>query len=264
MSTRIIFLGTGGGRHATIYQTRSTGGFILDSGQRIHVDPGPSAIVNMRKLELDPLDTDSILISHCHPDHYSDAEVLIEGMCNAGATRRGNVIGSVSVLEGTEGIGPCISSYHQRLAEYYRTVRPGDSFGLNGMRIDATRSVHSDPSTVGFRFHTADGVVSYVSDTEYSEEIAEQHIGSRLLILPITTPDGRRIPFHMCTEDAIPFVEVVKPELTVFVHMGIYVTKLGPEQQAERVADSTGSRVIAARDLMEIVMGDTIETIMPR
>lgn len=258
MNTRITFLGTGGGRHATIYQARSTGGFILDSGQRVHVDPGPGALTNMKVLGLDPLDTDTIMISHCHPDHYSDAEVLIEGMCNAGMTRRGNVIGSVSVLDGSDGIGPCISPYHQRLAGFYRTVGPGDMLNLNGMRVDATRSVHSDPSTVGFRFHTKDGVISYVSDTSFSKEIAEQHIGSRLLILPITTPDDKRIHFHMCTDDAVDFIDIVRPELTVFVHMGIHVIRLGPDLQAQKVADATGRDVIAAEDLMTLDIGETI------
>lgn len=258
MSTRITFLGTGGGRHATIYQTRSTGGFILDSGTRIHVDPGPGALVNMKVLKMDPAHTDSILISHCHPDHYSDAEVLIEGMCKGGVDKRGNVIGSVSVLKGENGIGPCLSAYHQRLAAYYRTTQPGDSFTLDGIGVESTRSMHSDPANVGFKFHTEDGLISYVSDTSYSDEIADQYAGSRVAIIPITTPDDKRIPFHMCTDDAVKFVNRIRPELTVFAHMGIYVIKLGADEQAERVQKETGCRVIAGQDLMTIDVSSDI------
>ena len=72
MDVRLVFIGTGGGRFATIYQTRSTGGFILDDGVRMHIDPGPGALTNMSKAGIDPALTESILISHCHPDHYSD------------------------------------------------------------------------------------------------------------------------------------------------------------------------------------------------
>lgn len=256
--TKITFLGTGGGRHATIYQARSTGGFILDSGCRIHVDPGPGALVNMKTLKMDPYDTDAILISHCHPDHYSDAEVLIEGMCDAGMERRGEVVGSVSVLDGTDNIGPCISSYHKGLASNYRAVSAGDGFDLDGVRVTATRSYHSDPTCVGFRFHTDDGVISYVSDTGYSDDIAEQHVGARVLILPITTPGDKRIHFHMCVDDAIPFIRKVRPEITIFVHMGIHVIETSPEGHAAKVAEATGSRVIAAEDLMIVEIGEDI------
>lgn len=255
---KITFLGTGGGRHATIYQVRSTGGLILDSGKRMHVDPGPGALTNMKILGIDPLDTDSVLISHCHPDHYSDAEVVIEGMCDAGMTRRGNVVGSETVLDGADGIGPCISKYHQGLAARYITVRPGDMIELDGVPVDVTASVHSDPTTVGFRFHTPEGVISYVSDTGFTEDVAKQHIGSRVLILPITTPDDRRIHFHMCTDDAIEFVNIVRPEITIFMHMGIHVVSQGPEAQAKKVADATGRRVIAAEDLMTVDIDDVI------
>ena len=255
---RITFLGTGGGRHATIYQTRSTGGFILESDARIHVDPGPGAIVNMKTLKLDPAHTDAILISHCHPDHYSDAEVLIEGMCKGGVDKHGDVVGSLSVLKGDGGIGPCISSYHQRLSERCRSVTPGESFDIGNVNIVATASDHSDPSSVGFKFNTPDGLISYVSDTSFSESIARQYIGSRVLMLPITTPDDKRIAGHMCTDDAVGFVNIVRPELTVFVHMGIYMIKLGPEAQAEKVRRATSCNVTAADDLMVLDIIDQI------
>jgi phosphoribosyl 1,2-cyclic phosphodiesterase len=249
---RITFLGTGGGRHATIYQTRGTGGLVIDSGDRIHVDPGPSAAANMRTAKLDPADTDCILVSHCHPDHYSEAEIMIEGMCKGCSERRGTVAGSESVLDGVDTIGPCISRYHRTLAGRYVTLRPGDVFNPGRLRVDVTRSSHSDPTTIGFRFDTLDGIVSYVSDTSYSDEIADQYLGSRVLILPITTPDGRRIPYHMCTDDAVSFVGRIRPELTILSHMGQYMIKVGPEAQAKKVADATGCNVIAGRDLMTI------------
>ncbi|MDH3366035.1 MAG: MBL fold metallo-hydrolase, partial [Thermoplasmata archaeon] len=86
---RITFLGTGGGRFATIYQARATGGFYIEDGRNIHVDPGPGALVRMRSVGLDPMNTHAILISHCHPDHYMDAEILIEAMTEGGTRKQG-------------------------------------------------------------------------------------------------------------------------------------------------------------------------------
>ena len=54
MAVQLLFLGTGGGRFATIYQTRSTGGFILRDACTLHVDPSPGALSNMSRAGVDP------------------------------------------------------------------------------------------------------------------------------------------------------------------------------------------------------------------
>lgn len=255
---RIVFLGTGGGRHTTMFQARSTGGMLLeDTGTRINVDPGPGALTNMMRVGFSPYATDAVIVTHCHPDHYSDAEVLVEGMCRGGMRRRGALCGSPTVLEGGHGYVQCISPYHQRLPQERHVLVPGSSVTIGNIVMDATESNHSDPTTVGLKFHTSEGIVSFVGDTGYSEKIAKQHVGARVLVLPVTTPDDERIPHHLCTEDAIEFVKIVKPELTVFVHLGLLMLSVGPKEQARGVEESTGVRCVAGEDLMEITLGDT-------
>ena len=131
--TSITFLGTGGGRFATIYQIRATGGIYINDGARVHLDPGPTALMNMRRLALDPAKTDAVLISHCHPDHYADAEMIIEGMTKGGFKRTGTLVGSVSALDGTNGFSPAISGYHQSITSSIVRAVPGMSFEVQGM-----------------------------------------------------------------------------------------------------------------------------------
>ncbi|PIX31699.1 MBL fold metallo-hydrolase, partial [Candidatus Bathyarchaeota archaeon CG_4_8_14_3_um_filter_42_8] len=51
----IIFLGTGGGRFATITQKRRTAGIrIISEGLNLHLDPGPGALVHSINEGLDP------------------------------------------------------------------------------------------------------------------------------------------------------------------------------------------------------------------
>lgn len=251
MSFRIIFLGTGGGRHTTMYQVRSTGGMLIQhDGKTIHMDPGPGALAQMHRIHYDLSNTDSVMISHCHPDHYSDAECVIEGMTKGGWVKRGNIYGSKTVIEGQNNLGPCLSAYHLNIAEGIHVFEPGDSLDIDGIRVDIHRADHSDPTNVGFTFHTDNGLVSYVSDTAYSDDIADQYIGSRVLILPVTTPLGNRIKYHLCTDDAITFINRVKPELAIFIHLGIVILRRGPEHEAEYVQNATGIRTIAGHDLM--------------
>ena len=264
MNAKVIFLGTGGGRHTTMFQARSTGGFIIDTGTRIHVDPGPGALTNMCLIKYNPEKTDAVVISHCHPDHYSDAEVVIEGMSKGGWVHRGEVYGSVTVMEGQDGLGPCISEYHKKIPNKCCTIRAGDIYDIAGIRTEIMAVDHSDPTNVGFKFHTKDGVLAYVSDTAYSDAIADQYIGSKVLILPVTTPNENRIKGHLCTVDAKRFVERVKPELAIFIHLGIVMLKHNPAAQAAMVEKATGIRTIAGEDLMTLDLKDlTINYLIP-
>ena len=256
---RLTFLGTGGGRFTTMFQARSTGGFLLECGDsRIHIDPGPGALTNMCQIGYDLRRTDAVVISHCHPDHYSDAQVIIEGMTNGGWLKRGSVFGSVTAIDGDCGLGPMLTPYHRDLPHDCTPLRPGNRVSIAGVDTEVTRSDHTDQTAIGFRFHTDNSILSYVTDTYYSDDIAEQYIGSRVLLLPITTPSGRRIKGHMCTDDAVSFLEIVRPEVCIFVHLGIEILRRGPDGQAKKVQDATGIKTVAAEDLMTIDIDDTI------
>ena len=259
MDAEVTFLGTGGGRHTTMFQARSTGGFLLDTGKgTLHMDPGPGALTNMCRIGYDLRKTDAVVISHCHPDHYSDAECVIEGMTYGGWIKRGAVYGTESVINGHGNLGPCLSPYHLNIEAEHHVIAPGDLIEMCGTKVRITKADHSDPCNVGFMFETDHGILSYVSDTAYSDDIARQYIGSRILFLPVTTPDDNRIKYHLCTEDARRFVDIVKPELTVFIHLGIVMLKHDADAQARKVAEATGCDVIAGRDLMRITIGDSI------
>ena len=171
--TQLTLLGTGGGRFATIFQERGTGGVYLRDGINVHVDPGPGALIQMKRARLNPTKTDAILVSHCHPDHYTDAEILIEAMTNGTHVRRGLLAASRSVLEGDETFGPAISSYHASKVETVEMMEAGDDLEYGPVHVTAIPSDHSDPTAVGFRLRTSGGEVGYVSDTALVDEVIE-------------------------------------------------------------------------------------------
>ncbi|MFA5312565.1 MAG: MBL fold metallo-hydrolase [Methanomassiliicoccales archaeon] len=256
--TTLTFLGTGGGRFATIYQVRSTGGLYLKDGINVHIDPGPGAAVNMAKLKLDPAKTDVLLISHCHPDHYTDAEVLIEGMTRGGLKKRGIVAGSSSVLEGHESLGPAVSRYHKNLPLKVSVLSPGDRVDTGKMDVIATPTKHSDPTGVGFVLRTSAGDISYMSDTELEDAVVKAHEGARILILALTRPLGSRVPNHICTEDAAEISRRIKPEMTILTHFGAKLIYNGAGKQAKYIEEESGVRTLAAEDLMTVTIGRTI------
>ena len=88
---------------------------------------------------------------------------------------------------------------------------------LRGRKIQALKTKHSDPFAIGFKIYTDSGAI-YTSDTEYFKGI-EQYLGSRIMILNVTRPNGDKIPFHLSTEDA-EYCERVNPEVAVITHIG--------------------------------------------
>ncbi len=251
---RVTFLGTGGGRFATVYQVRHTGGIYIEAGANLHLDPGPGAVINLNRLGIDPAIADAVLISHCHPDHYADAEVLIEGMTRCNFSRRGLVAGSRSVIEGSNDHGPAISAYHKRIVAECLSLTPGERFNVGPLEVQTTTTSHSDTEGIGFRFLTENGVISYVSDSELVDEVVEAHRGARVLIMSVTRPLGARVRYHMSTEDAATLTDEIRPEVAVLTHFGSKLIHEGADRQASYVQKKSGIRTIAAADFMRLTV----------
>ena len=266
MALEILFLGTGGGRFAMITQKRRTAGIrILGEKLNLHLDPGPGALVYSVASGLSPEKINALLVSHCHLDHYTDAEVFIEAMTRGMTRKRGLLAASHSVLYGNEVCGPSISRYHQQMPEKVIEAKPGVKFQVGNLNVAVTEARHSDPDTVGFRFETEDvGDIAYTSDTEYFEGIGRYYKGVRLLILCVMRPAGKPWKGHMTTEDAIKIIEEAKPENAIITHFGMQMIFRGPRNEARLIENKTGVPTIAANDGMHIRVGEQIEIVKAR
>jgi len=262
---QLFFLGTGGGRFATITQKRRTGGIrLLAEGVNIHLDPGPGALVYSIASGLNPQKINAVLVSHNHPDHYNDAEVLVEAMTRGATKKRGLLAAPRSVLFGNEACDPSISKYHKQIVNELVEAKPGVSFHVGKLRVVVTEARHSDPDTVGFKFETLNsGDIAYTSDTEYFEGIGKNYEGVRLLILCVMRPVGRPWKGHMTTEDAIKIIGETKPEMAIITHFGMEMIFKGPRKQARIIQRETGVPTIAASDQMKVSVNEEIEIVKP-
>lgn len=257
----LVFLGTGGGRFATITQKRRTGGIrLMSKSFNIHVDPGPGALVYSLEAGLDPQKITGVLVSHCHPDHCNDAGVLVEAMTRGMTRKRGVLAAAHSVLVGNEDCDPCLSKYHQTMPELVVDAKPGVSLNMDDVKITAAEARHSDPSAVGFRFETVDaGDIAYTSDTEYYEGVGRPYKNVRLLLLCAMRPAGSPWKGHMTSEDAVKIVDEVNPEMAVLTHFGMKMIFKGPAGEAKFIQQKTGVPTIAAKDGMCLNISEKIE-----
>ena len=141
---KIVILGTGGARFVTTRQLRATGGTILElDDQVMHIDPGPGALVRAKEYGVGLDRLTCVIVSHCHPDHYADTELVIEAMTH-GTTRAGGVfIGNEHAISGGGEYRPVVSPYHLKALDKYRLMNPGDKVEAGGVEISATPTFHS-------------------------------------------------------------------------------------------------------------------------
>ncbi len=249
---RVTILGTAGGRFAVVNQVRASGGFILEmDGEMFHVDPGPGAIVQANRFGLRIKDLTGVLVSHGHPDHYVDAEIMVEAMTGGALKRRGIIIGNSTVISGNR---PVFSQFHLKAAERFLAMEPGQSVESGRVRITAVKTMHKEGveggTAIGFVFEGS-RKVGYTSDGEYYGGQEEAFKGCDLLIIDVLRPRGVVWPGHMNAEQARTLIERARPKAALLTHFGMRMIGRADED-AGWITRETGVRTIAARDGMAI------------
>jgi phosphoribosyl 1,2-cyclic phosphodiesterase len=254
------FLGTGGGRHTMCTQRRRTAGIRLEYGKtQVHIDPGPGALVHSIYAGLTPMRLDGVVVTHCHPDHYTDAEVLIEAMTGGTRRKHGVLAAARSVLRGGEDLDPSISRYHQGLASRVEELVPGSRFEIDRITFEALKAIHGDSDAICLKFETPRvGKLGYTSDTEVYPGLGEALRGCRLLILGTMWPRGSPLVGHLCTDDALRLIEEAKPQCVVTTHFGIKLLNADPTKEAVWLEESSGIPVVASVDGMTVTLNDAV------
>jgi phosphoribosyl 1,2-cyclic phosphodiesterase len=257
---QLVFLGTGGGRFVTITQKRRTGGFrLLTQKQNIHVDPGPGGLIYSLEAGLNPQKLKAVLISHRHPDHFANAEVMVESMTRGMLKKRGTLAAPPTILSGNSQAGPAISLYHQNMIKQTVSLKPKVKFSVGDIEIVATHTKHTDPETVGFKFNIPEvGTVGYTADTEYFEGIEEQFKDVKLLVLSVMRPNGSPWKGHMTPKEAVKIVDATKPEMVIATHFGMKMIYSGPAYEIKYIEQKTGVPTVAAFDGMKLQIDENI------
>jgi len=246
----IKFLGTAGARFVVIKQLRSSGGFILNlDGYRIHVDPGPGAIVklNSSKPKLDPYHTDCVLISHRHLDHTNDVNVVIEGMTNGGLQKRGVLITPQDCLDND----PVVLKYVREYLEKIIVVKEKEEVEVGAVKITPLFKLQHGVENYAFLFQWKRGKILYISDTEFFDMPLQKKMADVLIINTVLT-ERREGVLHLCVDEAMKIIERIHPDLAILTHFGMHMVQSKPWEIAEKLSQKSGLKIIAANDGMRI------------
>lgn len=243
----LIFLGTGGGRFTTLFQSRATGGLVLRiMGRQLHLDPGPGALLRCKECKVYPFKTSVLLATHSHLDHINDLNMMIEGMTNGATRKNGTLITTQKVLD------EIVTPYHKKMVNEIVILKPGQNTAVNGLRIESVKCEHGKEEGVGFKFHTPNYTLYYTSDTRIYPGFEKNLEGVNVLIANVVRPGDNGLTYHMCTNDLISVLKNMKSKkelkLVIINHFGTMMLRAGPKKEAKRIMEETGIKTISSTD----------------
>jgi phosphoribosyl 1,2-cyclic phosphodiesterase len=253
---RLTFLGVAGGRWVVLRQLRASGGMILElADQKIHIDPGPGALVRASEQKIDLCNLSAVVVSHRHQDHMNDAVVAIESMTKGATKKRGVFISSSSVINGGKDNPPILDSFHKEKLERLEVMSPGDTLKLGKVRVKATPTEHRDAEGLGFLFEGEGMRIGYTGDGEYFRGMEKHFMGCDFLVMNVLRPRTDEWPGHMNSEGALRLVSGARPERAVMQHFGMKMLSGVAEKEAAWISSQSGVKTVAARDGMVITQG---------
>ncbi|MFO7710593.1 MAG: MBL fold metallo-hydrolase [Candidatus Woesearchaeota archaeon] len=253
MEPRILFLGTGGDSFVVGKQRRSSAGIIIRThGYQFLIDPGPGVLMKAKEYRCNLRETTCVLASHAHMNHSHDLNAVVSAMTYNGFDRYGVIVGSKSVVQGTENLPAPLTPFFRDCVERVIQVAPGQKVGIEAIEILALPTTHSDETCVGFKFFTPDFVLAYSSDTTYNKEAVKQYANSDILILNCVYPASEKQNEHLNDEDVTKIIKKAQPKMCVMTHFGSKILDNDPLYMAREVQKATGVQVIAAVDGLEL------------
>jgi ribonuclease BN (tRNA processing enzyme) len=172
-------------------------------------------------------------------------------MTHEGLDKKGVVVASSSVINGTETEHAYLTEFHKSCVEKVIVLSPESKVGIEDINIMATKTLHADETGVGLMIQTPEATIGYTSDTQYTQDIEKQYEGCDILILNVLYPLGTKKDDSnsgLTGDDAVKIIKKVHPRLAVITHFGIKMVKADPLNEAREIQKMTGVQTIAAKD----------------
>jgi ribonuclease BN (tRNA processing enzyme) len=173
-------------------------------------------------------------------------------MTEGGLNRHGRLYAPADALSPE----PVIFSYLRKNVEDVVVLEEKKSYTVGNVTF-TTPVRHQHPvETYGMVFKTPKHTFSYIADTSFFKGIIENYKTEMLIIntLFLEPRSGQgigNVPIeHLSIPDAAYMISEMKPRIAILTHFGMSIWRAKPWEIAERISQTTGTRVIAARDGM--------------
>ncbi len=248
----IIFLGTAGARFVVIRQLLASGGAWLKFGDvELLLDPGPGCLVYSAKKKLDATHLKGIILSHKHIDHSGDVNIMLEAMTEGGFERRGVLFAPADAFDNGAVVFPYALDYPEKV----EVLREGGQYTVGDVFFQTPVRHRHPVETYGFIFRTPRHTVAWITDTKYFDGLADYYRGE-LLVINVVMLEPRDGVDHLAISEARRIIQEAKPRVAILTHFGMSIWRSKPWEIAQKLAQDTGIKVIAARDGMRFGLSE--------
>ena len=254
-SYKITFLGTVGGTEACGAQLGGAGGFVLQfEGTQIHVDPGPGALLQAQRANINIRATNVLLVSTNRLHACNDVNVLIDAMTYSGLDRTGLLLSAKSVVERSEQERPYITRFHKKCIQEYRALEAGASVKINDMTLKALPTRAPDYAGLGFLITTKEFSLAYTGDTRYSDDLADAYAGCDILVVNNRHGFSEEVSGDslLCSDETLKLIDRVQPTLVLLTGFGTKLMQANPLYEARDMQRISNVHVLAARPGMKV------------
>lgn len=223
--TEVEFVGTGdafgsGGRRNTAIVVRSRGKTLL-------MDCGPTTLVGLKALGIDPREIDAIALSHFHGDHMAGVPfLLIDYLYENRRQTPLEILGPQGVRERIDRVR---SGFHYATVESsqyetrYREYTPHQPLKLPGFTVTPVPAMHQeDTCPHSLRVQTDDRCVFFTGDTGWHEDLPRL-VGDADLFISECVFMEPSFEFHLSHRRLVAERARFDSGQTVLTHLGAQV-----------------------------------------
>ena len=221
----VQFVGTGdafgsGGRRNTAILVRSRGRTLL-------LDCGPTTLVGLKSLGVDPREIDAIAVSHFHGDHVGGVPfLLIDYLYESKRHKPLEIIGPPGVRDRIETIRREFRYSAVEPSEYelrFREFKPHQALKLDGFTVTPTPALHQvDTCPHSLRVQTDDRLLFFTGDTGWHDELPDS-VGDADLFITECVFMEPGFDFHMNHAQLVSQRSRFRCEKTILTHLGAEV-----------------------------------------
>ena len=223
-TVQVRFLGSGdafgsGGRLQSCILVNHSGGRFL-------IDCGASAMISLRRFDVEPNSVNGVFLTHLHGDHFGGLPFLIlDAQLVSRRTAPLFVAGPPGLARrlpaAMEAHFPGSSGVNRKFEIDLREMEPGVSLMAGAVRVTPFIGLHpSGDNAYSLRIEVGGKVITCSGDTEWTEALTEAARDADLLIAEAYTYE-KKIPFHLDYRTLTEKSANLGIRRTVITHMGI-------------------------------------------
>jgi len=209
--------GSGGRLNTCFHVVGETANFLIDCGA--------TALVGLRRLQIDRNAIDTILVTHFHGDHFGGVPfLLLEAQVVTKRTRPLTLAGPQGLAsrygKAMDVAFPSSPHTPTRFEFTLTEIEPGKPTELGGLRVTAFPVVHTEAAgpCLGYRIEVEGRVIAYSGDTEWTESLIPLGRNADLFICETYTRE-KRVPHHTNLVTLQRHLEAIQPKRLVLTHM---------------------------------------------